>query len=180
MERLIRCAHCRAQIITRFAGQRFCALRCNFWSKVNKVGPILRARLGRCWIWTAATRLGYGFLVQTRDGVQRRHDAHRLSWELQNGASPGALWVLHRCDNRSCVRPSHLFLGTAADNSRDCIAKDRSNRGERVAWSILTAADVVAMRAAGRWGTYEEIGAAFGVSKATAHHVLTGRTWRHV
>lgn len=97
-----------------------------FWSKVDKNGPIASHApgLGQCWIWTGSTSEGYGQInVGGGDG---RHDwAHRVSWEIHHGPIPDGLWVLHRCDNPSCVRPDHLFLGTVADNNRDMIAKGR-------------------------------------------------------
>lgn len=88
-----------------------------FWPKVQKTDG--------CWLWIGAvTDTGYGYLSCQ---VPRRHNmrAHRISWELHNGAIPVGLNVLHRCDIPPCVRPDHLFLGTALDNNRDCISKGR-------------------------------------------------------
>ena len=52
--------------------------------------------------------------------------AHRWAWMLVHGSIPDGLHVLHRCDNPPCFRPSHLFLGTDADNARDMASKGRS------------------------------------------------------
>jgi hypothetical protein len=94
-----------------------------FWTKVNKL-----ARDG-CWEWlgSAPKRPGYG---RFNTGIKRAGNwvvinAHRYSWELHNGPVPKGLWVLHRCDNRVCIRPDHLFLGSVTDNNRDMIAKGR-------------------------------------------------------
>jgi hypothetical protein len=76
-----------------------------------------------CWLWTASLRPnGYGMFGIAAGSVQ---SAHRVAWELVNGPIPDGLHVLHRCDVRACVNPSHLFLGTRFDNMQDMIAKGR-------------------------------------------------------
>ena len=76
----------------------------------------------RCESWRGTRNThGYGVIKKNK----RTHMAHRHVWELANGPIPKGLYVLHRCDNRACVRIDHLFLGTAKDNSRDMVLKDR-------------------------------------------------------
>lgn len=84
-----------------------------FWLLVN--------RSGECWTWKGRAFRGYG--VFPASGTSYR--AHRVAYILAHGDIPDKLCVLHRCDNPSCCRPDHLFLGTYADNSRDMCAKGR-------------------------------------------------------
>ena len=85
-----------------------------FWAKVDKSKE--------CWEWLASFRTtGYGQFGM--NGVPTT--ASRVAWILTNGEIPKGMVICHRCDNRKCVRPDHLFLGTMKDNSRDMVAKGR-------------------------------------------------------
>lgn len=75
-----------------------------------------------CWIWNGATgSSGYG-QIKT---FGKYSGTHRLSYELHNGAIPDGLEVMHSCDNRRCINPEHLNIGTHLENMRDMIVKGR-------------------------------------------------------
>lgn len=87
-----------------------------FWAKVEKTPT--------CWLWTASMSTGYGqFYLRGRIVP-----AHRVSYKLQYGQPSPQLCVLHTCDNRICVRPDHLFIGTKSDNTWDSVWKGRHGR----------------------------------------------------
>lgn len=98
-----------------------------FWERVNKDGPVPThlPSLGPCWVWTGTTAKGYGYF-RVNGRLTR---VTRYSYELHYLESPRQLEVCHRCDNPSCVRPDHLFLGTHLDNMRDAASKGRLTGG---------------------------------------------------
>lgn len=97
-----------------------------FWSKVSK------GEDHECWPWVGRVgSSGYGnFRTGPRKGLSS--GAHRVSWELTYGPIPRGLQVCHKCDNKICCNPKHLFLGTSQENHDDKVMKDRQARGEAV------------------------------------------------
>jgi len=84
-----------------------------FWGKVDKSKE--------CWLWLGATTEGYG-----QFGIGRKNvHAHRFAYEVTYGKIPEGLFILHKCDNPSCVRPDHLFCGTNQENMQDAYDKGR-------------------------------------------------------
>lgn len=170
---------CRRCIANEKARATAIPIADRFWSKVNKDGPVPphRPELGPCWVWTASRAPnGYGHMG-LGDGTRQTVDAHVASFFLAHDRWPDNL-VLHRCDNRPCVRPDHLFEGTHQDNRDDCEAKGRHNFGVRNGSAKLTDESVREIRQA--TGSQESVAARFGVSQMTVCDVKRGRYWSHV
>jgi hypothetical protein len=91
-----------------------------FWRRVNKTE--------NCWEWACGVGPnGYGYLNHRLSRITRPRllQAHRISYELNIGQVPAGMIVCHKCDNRICVRPDHLFVGTYKDNMQDMLRKGR-------------------------------------------------------
>lgn len=135
-----------------------------FWAKVR------RGRANECWEWTAARiNSGYGVGRAKEAGKWKIRLAHRIAWHLSGGEAPGRRLVCHRCDNKLCVNPAHLFLGTHAENTRDMMVKGRGNLPSLNDGQI---AQVKELRAQGV--TFRDIAKRMGVS--TSPIVKAART----
>lgn len=117
---------------------------------------------------------GYGQIRQ--DG--KTAYAHRVAYELKNGPIGNGLFVLHSCDNRKCVNPDHLSLGTFDDNMADMVGKLRQAHGQKNGHAKLKPEQVREIRAA--IGTHREIAARYGVTQSLVSMIRSGRIWKHV
>lgn len=140
-----------------------------FWARLDRSDP------ARCWEWHGSgLRTGYGRV----SFGGRLWLTHRLAYELANEPIPDGLHVLHRCDNRRCCNPAHLFLGTHADNVADMVAKGRQARK-------LTDDDVISIRSRyrerGRGGmTLRALAEEYGVNPITIRNVVHGTIFQNV
>jgi hypothetical protein len=157
------------------------AAETRFWSKVDK-----QAGDAACWLWTGHARGDYGHGGFWHRG--RQVFAHVFSWALEHGSIeapdygiPDGMVVRHWCHQHGCVRPSHLQLGTQAENIQDKVDADRQAKGETQWASKLTGTQVREIRA--RFEAGEErlaLAAAFNVSGKTVWDIVKRRSWRHI
>lgn len=176
--RVKQCAHCGAPIFkTVRSNARYCREACRFLAKVE---PSDLADPDGCWRWTAARASGgYGHFKPEGVGPGAAMEkAHRAAYRLFRGEVPAHLIACHTCDNRACVNPRHLFLGTNDDNMADRQAKGRQAIGERIGCARLTAADVIAIRSTDEpiWKVAKHL----GVGEATVAQARRGATWGHL
>lgn len=140
-----------------------------FWTKVNKTET--------CWLWTKAVCKSRGYGRITIDKISK--SAHRVSWELTYGPIPHGMSVLHKCDNRICVNPDHLFLGTQKDNMIDMVSKGRSSRGSKNAFAKLTE-DKVLNILQDKTSLPEILAAKYNVSRRLIALIKQRKAWKHV
>lgn len=153
----------------------------------DRVLSHVRVQASGCWEFVGASSAGYGIIWvgYTARGNKRAVRAHRLMWELAFGPIPPRILVCHVCDNRPCVNPGHLFLGTHKDNTRDMIAKGRaghrSHVGESNGRTRLTIDQVREIKQElGRGVGPTELRKRYGVGHGTITSIKSGRNWGSV
>jgi hypothetical protein len=133
-----------------------------------------------CFNWTgnrnpdgyATTRMGVGQITKR---------ASRLAYRVFRREIPEGMCVCHRCDNRACINPAHLYLGTNKQNSEDMAAKNRSCHGVAVNTAKMTPEKVLDLVA--RYNGGEKIGSLcdrFGISVPTLYRILNRQSWKRV
>ena len=137
-----------------------------------------------CWQWQGwCTKKGYGRFWPGVDSSSQVAIAHRVAYQLARGLIPAGLYVLHSCDNRRCCNPTHLRLGTQADNMRDMVERGRSHspKGEvngRAKLTALQVLDIRRRRARGETG--RSVAQYYGVTAVVVSDVARGESWQHV
>lgn len=166
-----------------------------FWKKVDKDISEIYYNGTKCWEWQKGRISGYGCSKIEGHVIL----SHRVSWILSNGDIENDLCILHRCDNRKCVNPDHLFIGTKGDNNRDRENKGRGNhafgdrngsrkhnekmlRGNENGNAKLTELQVIEMINLYRNGetNKEKLGRMFGINGSHVGNIVNRRNWKHL
>lgn len=128
-----------------------------------------------CWFWSGTkNNCGYG-----KQG--KKKTAHRIAYEKEYGTIPKLMQVCHTCDNKLCVNPHHLFLGTIAENMRDKVKKGRQAKGSKIGSSILNEQIVLDIRRQRLNGkTYKELADKYNLKWDTIRRACKGPHWKHV
>jgi HNH endonuclease len=144
-----------------------------FWEKVEKNGPIPSScpELGPCWMWMGSKDTGgYGWFHGKKDFNSTL--AHKVSFIIYSGMIPQGYDVLHKCDMPPCVRPSHLFLGTARDNAVDMLSKGRTPSAKL---NVFQVKDIITSLSHGVPGS--RLAIIYGVSQATISEIKSRKIW---
>ena len=147
--------------------------------KARLLGAVVITASG-CWEWPGyCFDNGYGKI-----GVDfENRYFHRAMWALHKGPIPEGMMVLHRCDNRPCGNPDHLFLGTNLENNRDALMKGRSSVGDRHA-TKLASMQVLEIRKMYKPGVLgfgqKALAAQFGVSRRMVQAIVQNKVWNHI
>lgn len=144
--------------------------------RFNCLKPVDTGYDTKCWEWTKTIwSNGYG-----RIGSER---AHRVAFEIVQGEIDAGLSILHKCDNKRCCRPSHLYKGTHGQNMKDYVTRGAVNHsGENSKVSVLTDRDILCIRWLhdSMFFSLGDISKIFNVGRSTINHIITGRTWGRV
>lgn len=131
-----------------------------------------------CWEWQRGrNQHGYGVITI----AYKKWSAHRYAWTLTHGPIPDGAFICHHCDNRACVNPDHLYVGTHQSNMADMVSRERHSMGVRSSRSKLTEEQVREIRRLRADGVrIVEVAAQFNVSITTVSQIVHGTRWKHI
>ncbi len=134
-----------------------------------------------CWEWTKGLAgNGYGYFNMTRNNRKTFH-AHRVAWSLHhNREIPKGKLICHHCDNRKCVNPKHLYLGTSSSNNTDTIDRSRGNRkiGDGCSWSKISEEEVIEILQSNE--KQYVLAERYNIDQSTVSNIKTGKRRFHV
>lgn len=146
-------------------------------TRFEQYTPIPRDNGCLDWPLAQSKSTGYGSFWFDRKPMY----AHRAAYEVVNGPIPPNQMIRHSCDNRMCVNPEHLSLGTAQDNVQDMVDRDRNARGSRDGNAKLDEQQVTEIWTLIQSGSSKtSIANRYGVSRQTIWHIEIQRTWGHL
>jgi hypothetical protein len=129
---------------------------------------------------------GYGVLLVSNNGIKKNKKAHRLSYEQTYGEIEVGKLVCHKCDVRNCIEPTHLFIGTPAENNKDMMSKGRyksggkPHYGENNPKAKLTRIQVDSIKVLFKYGiTQKQIANSLSMHKSTIQRIASGKNWSH-
>jgi hypothetical protein len=191
------CLFCHKQIVqdkkysdNRHKKRKFCSASCSAFQrhKINSLSVMTYDKCkekffervlknnNRCWKWLGSyhTKNGYG---NFHFGIIKKRDfAHRVSYWIHNGVYPYGMVIKHSCDNKWCVNPEHLSMGTIAENIKEAVERGLIPYGENSSSSKLTKAQVDFIRSNNI--AIAVLAAQFGVSDSTISRARNGITWK--
>ena len=173
------CKECGATFIGKGVKREFCSTLCKLLGSVTKKNG--------CWEWAGDIHPN-GYAYTTMYETNKKEHVHRISYRIFKGEIPEGLYVCHKCDNRKCISPDHLFVGTAKDNMQDAKSKGRLEhiklmqpKGEKKGSSKLKEYQVREIRKMILEGVrLAVIARKFSVSWTTVESIKKNKTWRHV
>jgi len=150
-----------------------------FWAKVHKLNEP-----DGCWVWIAGqTKDMYGKFSIYKDKKCIDIRAHHYSWQLHIGRPvPKSMVICHKCDKPYCVNPTHLFIGTTQDNTKDRDNKNRQAKGEKINFAKLTAKEVKEIRELYllKLYTIQQLSNSYGISYSSIAKIIRKETWKHI
>jgi hypothetical protein len=145
---------------------------------------VVKSDESSCWTWVGPKfDTGYGMFCMS--GRERKtFAAHRVSWMIHFKMDiPAGMFICHTCDNRICVNPEHLYLGTPTQNNTDTVKRGRANRkvGSDCSWAKVTEAQVrKILESPYESGANSRFSREFGIHQSQVSHIRSGRRWSHI